>query len=192
MPLRLVGCVAGGVNRVLASALRQFSFVVLYVRVAASSRIGLKNFVRLDVMETHDSVESMTQAYAQKAVIIAREFDAQLDYSENSLMELESILGQLALDLPPGGPSTDELTEVCKMWGCYFGEVVRRRFGGDWSIDTYPGKQFATLTLTVAGNKLFPSMKIHRRLTEGEADNVWSFYKMVKAKLEPAQKPKPN
>jgi hypothetical protein len=192
MPLRLVGCVAGGVNRVLASAPRQFSLVVLYVRVAASSRIGLKNFVRLDVMETHDSVESMTQAYAQKAVIIAREFNARLDYSENSLMELESILGQLALDLPPGGPSTDELTEMCKMWGCYFGEVVRRRFGGDWSIDTYPGKQFATLTLTVAGNKLFPSMKIHRRLTEGEADNVWSFYKMVKAKLELGQRPKAN
>jgi hypothetical protein len=27
-------------------------------------------------------------------------------------------------------------------------------------------------------------MKIHRRLTSGEADNVWTFYKMVKAKLE--------
>ncbi len=143
-------------------------------------------------METHDSVVSMTEAYAQKAVLIAREFNARLDYSENSLMELEGILSQLALDLPPGGPATDELTEMCKMWGCYFGEVVRRRFGGDWSIDTYPGKQFATLTLTVAGNKLFPSMKIHRRLIEGEADNVWAFYKMVKAKLEPGQKPRAN
>ena len=143
-------------------------------------------------METHDSVDSMTVAYAQQAVIIAREFNAHLDYSENSLMELESILNQLALDLPRGGASNDELTEVCKMWGCYFGEVVRRRFGGDWSIDTYPGKQFATLTLTVAGNKLFPSMKIHRRLTEGEADNIWSFYKMVKAKLEPTHRSKPN
>ena len=39
-------------------------------------------------METHDSVGSMTEAYAQKAVIIAREFNARLDYSENSLMEL--------------------------------------------------------------------------------------------------------
>jgi hypothetical protein len=27
-------------------------------------------------------------------------------------------------------------------------------------------------------------MKIHRRLTSGEADNIWTFYKMVKAKLE--------
>ena len=135
-------------------------------------------------METHDSVSAMAGAYADKAVLIAREFNAALDYSENSLMELEGILAQLALDLPAGGHSSDDMTEMCKMWGSYFGEVVRRRFGGDWSIDTYPGKQFATLTLTVAGNKLFPSMKIHRRLTAGEGDNLWSFYKMVKAKLE--------
>ncbi|MGZ4876421.1 MAG: hypothetical protein ACXV5R_14720, partial [Candidatus Angelobacter sp.] len=76
---------------------------------------------KLYPMEIHDSVSNMTDAYAQKAVIIAREFNARLDYSENSLMELESILAQLALDLPPGGPSTEELTEMCKMWGCYFG-----------------------------------------------------------------------
>ena len=135
-------------------------------------------------MEAHDSVPAMANAYAQKAVIVAREFKITLDYSENSLLSLESILSQLALDLPPGGPSSEDLTEMCKMWGSYFGEVVRRRFGGDWSIETYPGKQFATLTLNVAGNKLFPSMKIHRRLTEGEGDNIWSFYKMVKTKLE--------
>ncbi|HET9839164.1 MAG TPA: hypothetical protein VFR84_13070 [Candidatus Angelobacter sp.] len=134
-------------------------------------------------MDTHSSVAAMANAYAEQAVLIARDFNATLDYSENSLMELESIVARLALDLPNGAPA-EELTEVCKMWGSYLGEVVRRRFGGDWSIDTYPGKQFATLTLTVAGNKLFPSMKVHRRLTEGEADNLWTFYKMVKAKLE--------
>jgi len=135
-------------------------------------------------METHDSVSGMAGAYAEQAVVIAREFNTKLDYSENSLMELEAIISQLALELPAGGAPGDELAEMCKMWGSYLGEVVRRRFGGDWSIDTYPGKQFATLTLTVAGNKLFPSMKVHRRLTEGENDNLWTFYKMVKAKLE--------
>ncbi len=137
-------------------------------------------------METHDSITAMAGAYAEKAVALAQEFKARFDYSENSLMELESILAQLASDMPAGPPSAEDLTEICKMWGSYFGEVVRRRFGGDWSIETYPGKQFATLTLNVACSKLFPSMKIHRRLTEGENDNVWSFYKMIKAKLEAA------
>src|SRR5436190_23240636 len=135
-------------------------------------------------METHDSVSAMVDTYAHKAVIIARGFNAAFDYSENSLMELEGILAQLALDLPPGGPSSEDLTEMCKMWGSYFGEVVRRRFGGEWTIETYPGKQFATLTLNVAGNKLFFSMKFHRRFTLGEVDNIWSFYKLVQSKLE--------
>ncbi len=133
-------------------------------------------------MDTHSSVSAMATSYAEQAVVIAREFNTTLDYSENSLMELEAIVAQLALDLPNGAPA-EELTEMCKMWGSYFGEVVRRRFGGDWSIDTYPGKQFATLTLTIAGNKLFPSMKVHRRLTHGDADNLWNFYKMVKTRV---------
>ena len=141
----------------------------------------------LIAMETHDSVNAMAGAYAEQAVVIAREFNARFDYSENSLMELEAIVAQLAAELPPGGAPSGELTEMCKLWGSYFGEVVRRRFGGEWSIDTYPGKQFATLTLTIGGNRLFPSMKVHRRLTQGEGDNLWTFYKMIKAKLETGQ-----
>jgi hypothetical protein len=126
----------------------------------------------------------MVTAYAQQAVSSAYEFNAQLDYGENSLMEVENILARLSREMPASKPTDDEVSEICKIWGSYLGEVVRRRFGGEWSIETYPGKQFATLTLSVGGNKLFPSMKIHRRLTASEGENVWSFYRMVKAKLE--------
>ena len=135
-------------------------------------------------MPNHDSVDAMVNAYATQAVVLAREFKAQLDYSENSLMEVETILDGLSREMPASKPSDDDVSELCKVWGSYLGEVVRRRFGGEWSIETYPGKQFATLTLKVDGNKLFPSIKVHRRLTEGESDNVWSFYRMVKARLE--------
>jgi hypothetical protein len=129
------------------------------------------------------SVEAMVLAYADQAVALAREFHAQLDFSDNSIMEVEAILSGLAQDMPASKPSDDDVSEICKVWGSYLGEVVRRRFGGQWSIETYPGKQFATLTLNLNGNKLFPSIKVHRRLTEGESDNVWTFYQMVKQKL---------
>ncbi|HLJ86205.1 MAG TPA: hypothetical protein VKZ53_05240 [Candidatus Angelobacter sp.] len=139
-------------------------------------------------MQSHDSVDNMVRDYSRKAIEKAQSLNAELDYSENSLMEVEVILGRLADSISGGGPNED-VTETCKVWGCYLGEVVRRRFGGEWGIETYPGKQFATLTLNIAGNKLFPSMKVHRRLTEGEGDNVWSFYKMIKTRLEKAQTP---
>ena len=82
--------------------------------------------------KTHDSVESMVRAYSQAAVELAREFKATLDYTENSVMEVEAILAQFTQELASGQPPADEMDEMCKLWGCYLGEVVRRRFGGDW------------------------------------------------------------
>lgn len=123
----------------------------------------------------------MAGAYADQAVKAALDLNTHLDFSENSLLELEELLGRLS-----SSTTSVEMDESCKMWGSYLGEVVRRRFGGEWSIETYPGKGFATLTLSVRGAKLFPSMKIHRRLTHGSDDNVWSFYKMIKTRLEAA------
>jgi len=137
-------------------------------------------------MQSHDSVSAMVSSYAERAVQEARASNAQLDYSENSLLEVESILAHLARQMAGSSPDAEDVGELCKMWGSYLGEVVRRRFGGEWSIETYPGKQFATLTLSVGANKLFPTMKVHRRLTQGDDDNVWSFYKMVKTRLEAA------
>jgi hypothetical protein len=141
-----------------------------------------------DPTSTHDSVTAMAAAYAGKAVETARAMSARLDYSESSIVELETLLERLAAEMPGSNSAADDLTEACKVWGCYLGEVVRRIFGGEWSVETYPGKHFATLTLTVKGSKLFPSMKVHRRLTEGEQENVWTFFKMVKARLEAAPK----
>ncbi len=139
------------------------------------------------------SVADMAQEFAQGAVDIAREFEVELDYSEESLERVESILARLHDELrggPPGvssaeavGPPADQMEMMCKLWGGYFGEVVRRRWGGEWSVETYPGALFATLTLTIGSSKLFPSIKVYRRLTEGEPDNIWKFYQAVREKL---------
>ena len=83
-------------------------------------------------------------------------------------------------------PPNDQMEMMCKMWGGYFGEVVRRRWGGEWTIETYPGGNFATLTLTLPAGKIFPSIKVYRRLTEGEPDNVWKFYQTMRPKLAAA------
>ena len=129
-------------------------------------------------MESHASVAEMVFSYSEQAVKTAEGLSINLDYSEGSVAELESVVDKVTL------AEGDDMAEACKMWGSYLGEVVRRRFGGEWSIETYPGKEFATLTLSVGGAKLFPTMKIHRRLTRGSDDNLWVFYKMIKDRLE--------
>src|SRR5579864_701768 len=131
--------------------------------------------------DSHDSVAAMVAAYAERAVHAAQALNTRLDYSDNSVNELEAVLSRVSS--PAEG---DAMAEACKMWGSYLGEVVRRRFGGEWSIETYPGKGFATLTLNVGVAKLFPSMKIHRRLTRGAEDDLCVFYRMAKDRLEAA------
>ena len=140
----------------------------------------------------HETLGEMMQEYAEKAVELARDFHVQLDFTENSVQALEQILTQLheehraftAGRSSPEQAVEEQMVTMCKLWGGYLGEVVRRRWGGDWAMESYPGANFATLTLNVRGGKLFPSMKIYRRLTEGPADNVWSFYERVRSKLE--------
>ena len=141
----------------------------------------------------HDTIEEMMRDYAESAIELARDFQVHLDYSEDSVQGLERILAQLSQEhraFLASHPATrdaagvdEQMIMMCKLWGGYLGEVVRRRWGGEWNMETYPGAHFATLTLNVRGSKLFPSMKVYRRLTEGDSDNVWAFYQKVRSSL---------
>lgn len=134
-------------------------------------------------MEQTD-ISAMMLAFADEAVKMGREgFEVELDFSESSLQKVEEILTHLSTEMPESA-SEASIDEMSKMWGGYLGEVVRRRWGGEWTIDYYPGGQFLIITLNVNGSKLFPSMKVNRRLTEGPQENIWDFYKTVKARLE--------
>ena len=125
----------------------------------------------------------MMQAFAEQAVRLGREFKINLDYSEGSLEEVERLLARFHDELTSANPGS-KLEEMSKIWGGYLGEVVRRRFGGEWSIEKYPAGDFLIVSLNVNGARLFPSMKVHKRLTEGSSENIWSFYQSVRAKLE--------
>ena len=138
-------------------------------------------------MAPQDLSEIM-QSCAEQAVAAAREFQIELDYSEESLKQVENILERLdgripgaaagaAASAPPADADTEDL---CKMWGGYLGEVVRRRWGGEWALETYPGGNVLTVALTTPGGTVFPSLKIYRRLSQGAAENVWSFYCMLR------------
>ena len=140
----------------------------------------------------HEDLSEMMQAYAGQAVAAARDYQIRLDYSEESLQQVESILGRLRVPIPGGArgeassaaPSDAETEDLCKVWGGYLGEVVRRRWGGEWVLETYPGGNFLTVALSVPGGTVFPSMKIYRRLSQGAGESVWSFYCMMRDRFQ--------
>jgi hypothetical protein len=128
------------------------------------------------------SIGEMMENCAAEAVQVAHDdFGFHLDYSEASLASLETILSGLSGGLQTG--DKDAVEQQVKRWGGYFGEVVRRRWQGSWDLVQYPGGAAAVPTLLVAGSQVYPLMKIYRRLTMGDAENVCNFYEKIRQKL---------
>ena len=126
---------------------------------------------------------AMMEGYAQGAVELARtDFRKVLDFSADSVDELDDILVVVG-----ESPERDLDFEV-RLWGSYLGEVLRRRYAGGWEMTQYPGGTVAVPAVDVRGSRLFPLMKVYRRLTVGEEEDLRSFYTMVTERLgNPAQ-----
>jgi hypothetical protein len=125
----------------------------------------------------------MMEGYAQAAAALGeKEFHQKLDFSSDSIDGLDDILV-----LVGESPELDLDFEV-RLWGSYLGEVLRRRYAGGWEMTQYPGGAMAVPAIDVRGSRLFPLMKVYRRLTVGEEEDLRAFYAMVTERLgKPAQ-----
>jgi hypothetical protein len=135
--------------------------------MSAKAKLADRNFA---------SLADMMEEYANEASRTAwRDHRLSLDFSDASIDILEQILdGQAAVDL-------DFQTKV---WGAYFGEVIRRRFGGEWELTLPPaGGNAVVPTVTANGARLYPLLKVYRRLTIGQAEALPAFYQMICSRL---------
>jgi hypothetical protein len=126
---------------------------------------------------------SMMEGYARAAAELGRsEFKQTLDFTSESIDALDEILVRV-------GESPElELEFEVRLWGSYLGEVLRRRYAGTWEMTQYPGGTMAVPAIEVRGSRLFPLMKVYRRLTQGEEEDLRGFYAMVTERLGgPAQ-----
>jgi hypothetical protein len=132
---------------------------------------------------TFPDLGAMMEGYAQSAAELGnREFGQKLDFSSESIDGLDEILVRVG-----ESPELDLDFEV-RLWGSYLGEVLRRRYAGSWEMTPYPGGVAAVPAVEVRGSRLFPLMKVYRRLTEGEEEDLRAFYAMVTERLgKPAQ-----
>jgi hypothetical protein len=137
---------------------------------------------RLEATEFPD-LGAMMEGYAQAAARHAQdEFRRTLDFSSESIDILDEVLV-----LVGESPEVDLDFEV-RLWGSYLGEVLRRRYAGSWEMTQYPGGAVAVPAVDVRGSRLFPLLKVYRRLTAGEEDDLRAFFAMVTERLgRPAQ-----
>ena len=134
------------------------------------------------------SVKDMMVAFSQDAVDHAKtSAGVTLDYSLESIRQVEAILQELYEAMPRGvlgrlfhkGPSADDVATVCNMYGGYLGEVVRRSGGGEWALDTEGAPGEKAVCLRKGDKRVCPPAKVYERLTNGEADNVWSYFQVL-------------
>lgn len=132
---------------------------------------------------TFPDLDAMMEAYAAAAVEIADEdYRQRLDYTGDSLVAFEAVLAELHEK-----QELDYDYEV-KLWGGYLGEVLRRRYSGRWEMTPYPGGAAAVPAVEIRGSRLFPMMKVYRRVTMGDAESIAAFFNMVTERLgRPAQ-----
>jgi hypothetical protein len=128
-------------------------------------------------------LDTMMTVYAAAAVDMAQEqYRQRLDYDSGSMVAFEAVLSELAEKR-----ELDYDFEV-KLWGSYLGEVLRRRYNGRWEMTQYPGGVAAVPAVEVRGSRLFPLMKVYRRITMGDAESIAAFFDMVTERLgKPAQ-----
>jgi hypothetical protein len=140
---------------------------------------------------TFPSLETMMEGYARAAAEVAEsQFRRTLDFTADSVDRLDEIVVMVG-----ESPEVDLEFEV-RLWGSYLGELLRRRYAGTWEMTVYPGNMpdakergpVSVPAVEVRGSRLFPLMKVYRRLTMGEEDDLRTFYTMVTGRLgKPAQ-----
>ena len=128
-------------------------------------------------------LDAMMAGYARAAADLGHsQFKQKLDFTADSIDSLDDILV-----LVGESPEMDLDFEV-RLWGSYLGEVLRRRYAGSWEMTQYPGGAAAVPAVEVRGSRLFPLLKVYRRLTIGTEEDLRAFFAMVTERLgKPAQ-----
>src|SRR6266478_10223052 len=117
-------------------------------------------------------VPRMMEVFAIDAVHAARSsHGVELDYSSDSVRDLDQILERAnqTLRMPE-----DTFFAFPDMWGGYLGEVIRRKWGGQWLIPS-DGPFKDQISLAVRGETISPPMLVLRRVTNGDEANLPSY-----------------
>lgn len=96
---------------------------------------------------------------AQCVSVVEVEFDRTLDWTADSLSELDAVCRQL---LSEENPSDERLDLWWRLVGAYTGEVVIRTYGGEWVATDDTGSGYAVSVLGITARPFAIADKILR------------------------------
>ena len=119
------------------------------------------------------------KAYAEDAVQFAATHQVKLDYTEESLGRIDTLVLHLKGTgaIPHLSESSEqELRTLSKMIGGYVGEVVVRSIGGRWTSG-----DSGQVVFEVQDLKAFPVNKAWKLITRDEYDFVGGYLRAIRA-----------
>jgi hypothetical protein len=118
----------------------------------------------------------VVEPHAAQALRLANErFGVLLDWSDESIEQIEVILQKIHAEVLKVSPPADRVLKLAITFGCYLGEVIRRNHGGAWGTVASPnGKSWAMIA---SGVLVSPIDKVHKRLTLGPKEDVSQYYR---------------
>jgi hypothetical protein len=135
-----------------------------------------------DPMKVKDEMSSFAEEIALKG------FGKHLDYSPQSIHEVEEMLGALHEDYVRTG-SDDGYYGVALEFAAYIAKVVESHFGPiQWTRD-HPVFGKESLPLTWQGGTIFPVSWCLKRMLDGPGENVWSKFDLLVLNREKGQGP---
>jgi hypothetical protein len=148
------------------------------------------------------NIDQYMVSLSAQAVELARSgYGINLDYSPDSVKEVEKLLAT-KYGLQKTHPLTEQETaDAAHLWGAYIGEVIKRIHPAHWVRDSeVAGKDALPIVYEDKSGESYPCAWVYHRLNNGEEDNVWikfhyftqpegvNKYFPPKAKSDPSEK----
>jgi hypothetical protein len=99
--------------------------------------LGLFAVWRTEFQSPKAGLKARMQDFAKQAVATAaNEHQIKLDYSANSIAEIDTILERLYCRHRNEPIQEKELSRIVLTWGAYVGTTLIKHHGGDWHVDS--------------------------------------------------------
>jgi len=118
------------------------------------------------------------------AVEMGRDWDYDLDFSEDSVKDVASILNEHHLEYSKTKEEPEGLHGIALEFGFYIVTVLEKQFGEGELGQNHPEIGENTFPFTILGITVFPYAWVLKQIHDGDQDNVWAKYQALKQELE--------
>lgn len=130
---------------------------------------------------TNTEVFKIQKEGAELAVERAKLYNFRLDYSDNSIKNVDKILDRLGKEYLIK-KNKNELEELALIFGLYVIEVFERNYQKGYLERKLLGLEKDNFPYYWKGNLIFPCIWCLNKIFDSEADDVWSMYKTTLSK----------